>query len=329
MSTIKEEVDSDDNAVTGEDDDLFDIKKPPQISDRATQKVKEIFKKQVRNSSMQGKGPNMISGPTILTRVSMIKNFDYLALRSKTHKYHKRIQKLMERNFEDVTSPDFFSEYIKKIDTNYNKNKRILVITTDALYQLSKNLSVLVRVPLIDIKSITMIKKSSTLCAIHCPGSFDHLVEMMRRTEFIMFLIHVFDKRGLPRPVIYYADGLKLKKGGKKDEVISFDPAKKGEIKKDNLNLMRTLQSQNFLNSDKYGYLLKRSDSWFRDWTEKFCVVSNVGLIYYNDPDGRPRNLFPIIDAKITRIKEKVYKRKFCFRIKSFSWEIIFAAKTE
>ena len=77
------------------------------------------------------------------------------------------------------------------------------------------------------------------------------------------------------------------------------------------------------------GYLDKKSESWFRSWTEKFCVLTNVGLIYYNDPQKRPRNLFPIIDGLVVQLAESVYNKKYVFKLKSFSFEIIFAAKSK
>lgn len=55
--------------------------------------------------------------------------------------------------------------------------------------------------------------------------------------------------------------------------------------------------------------------------------MTNVGLLYYNEADDKPRNLFPTIDAQIERWKGG---NKTCaFVMKSFKWEIIFAAKDE
>lgn len=83
----------------------------------------------------------------------------------------------------------------------------------------------------------------------------------------------------------------------------------------------------NFINSPKYGYLQKKAEGWFKSWTEKFCVMTNVGLLYYNESDDKPRNLFPTIDAKIE--KWKGGGKTFAFKMQSFKWEIIFAAKDE
>jgi hypothetical protein len=64
---------------------------------------------------------------------------------------------------------------------------------------------------------------------------------------------------------------------------LDFDPAKT-DISSKNKNLMGHMISTNFLNAIAVGYLDKRSDNWFRSWSEKFCVLTNVGLLYYNDP---------------------------------------------
>lgn len=88
-------------------------------------------------------------------------------------------------------------------------------------------------------------------------------------------------------------------KSTKKEEIIDFDPAKKTDQSKKSQQLFTNLISNNFLNSYAVGYLEKKSESWFRNWTEKFCVLTNVGLLYYDDPQKRPSNLFPTIDANI------------------------------
>ena len=108
-----------------------------------------------------------------------------------------------------------------------------------------------------------------------------------------------------------------------------FDPSKKDEAGKQTKKIMKTLGNSNFLNALKIGYLYKRSESFFRSWTEKFCVLTNVGLLYYDDPNKRPRNLFPIIDSTIKPIPADKYSRDFVFCIVSFSLEIEFAAQSK
>lgn len=336
------------NTIQEEDEDEGTFKEVPkkdtakEIEDKkkkdaVAEKIRASLKSSVMVNQLGGRGQSMLREQSIINRISKIKNFDFLALRSIDNKNYKRVSKILERYDEKPIGVregmEVFSEYIQKIDTAYNKHKRKIMITSAALYQLSKNFSVVVRVPLENIKGLTLIKKSATVMAIHCPSSFDHLIEIVRRTEIVMFLMHMFETRKLPKPKIYYADGLKTKTDKEnavpEKKILKFDPSQKSDVSKVNLTLMHNLSSINFINSPKYGYLMKRSQNWFKQWTEKFCVITNVGLLYYNDPSQKPRNLFPIIDASIIPVKESAFKTKYVFQIKSFKWEIIFRTKTE
>jgi hypothetical protein len=72
-------------------------------------------------------------------------------------------------------------------------------------------------------------------------------------------------------------------------------------------NLRGLMGNQNFLNAAMSGYLEKRAQRWFRDWSEKYCVLTNVGLLYYEKINEKPHCLFPIIDSQIEEIDAKVH----------------------
>lgn len=146
------------------------------------------------------------------------------------------------------------------------------------------NLSLALRIPITNIVKLTLIRNSSAVLVIHPAEGKDLILETMKRTEFIIYLISIFDKLQQPRPQIVQSQGLRLLKSEKKQEVLDFDPEKKGDLSKKGQSLFQNLISNNFLNSSAVGYLEKKSDSWFRSWTEKFCVLTNVGLLYYDDP---------------------------------------------
>lgn len=133
------------------------------------------------------------------------------------------------------------------------------------------------------MKSLTIIKSSSAVFAIQFYNSADFLIESVRRTEFLLFLINIFDNKNLKRPEIIQSVELKLLKKKNKEEILQFNPAK-SDISKNNKQLFGHLISTNFINAYMCGYLVKRSENWFKAWTEKFCVLTNVGLLYYNDP---------------------------------------------
>ncbi len=99
---------------------------------------------------------------------------------------------------------------------------------------------------------------------------------------------------------------LKLTRGQEETKEIVFDTAKRAAAGAQTQKIMTALSNSNFANALKIGYLHKRAESFFTTWREEFCVLTNVGLLYYNDPNGRPHNLFPIIDSDIKAIPAEV-----------------------
>ena len=106
----------------------------------------------------------------------------------------------MERNGESKFSQVVFTDYMYKIDSRLNRTKRILLVTEKNMYQLSLHLSLVVKIPLHEIKGMTLIKNSSAMMAIHVNNVQDFLLETLRRTELIIFIANIFDNNGWPRP---------------------------------------------------------------------------------------------------------------------------------
>lgn len=65
--------------------------------DETSNKIKSILEKQVRMSQLGGRGQSFLRDKSIIDKISKIRNFDFLALRSKDNKYYKRVTKILER----------------------------------------------------------------------------------------------------------------------------------------------------------------------------------------------------------------------------------------
>lgn len=61
-----------------------------------------------------------------------------------------------------------------------------------------------------DITSITLIKNSASMMAIHAHKTNDFIIESLRRTEIVVFLINICDNLGIQRPKIVHSNGLKF-----------------------------------------------------------------------------------------------------------------------
>jgi hypothetical protein len=113
-----------------------------------------------------------------------------------------------------------------------------------------------------------------------------------------------------------YSDNFTIKRGGGYSNII---------VNQANNFLI----APNFENAQKMGYLDKLSGGFFTRFHEKLVVLTNIGLLYFDDPAKPPKKLIPIIGSLIYAIEEKKYKRKYCFEIQSNGEVYVFGTKTE
>ena len=74
------------------------------------------------------------------------------------------------------------------------------MVTEENLYSIRLNLTLALKIPLKNILKMTIIRNSSAVLAIHPNGKTDFLLETMKRTELIVYLVNQFDRLKLPRP---------------------------------------------------------------------------------------------------------------------------------
>ena len=65
----------------------------------------------------------------------------------------------------------------------------------------------------------------------------------------------------------------------------------------------------------KYGYVAKKSKTWYKSWSERFYVLSNIGLIYMEKPEDKDVKLFPFMDFNVVEIPQKKYNRQWVFTL--------------
>ena len=114
----------------------------------------------------------------------------------------------------------------------------------------------------------------------------DLMLETLKRTEFLLFLCTTLDRLTLPRPELVQTQALRFISSAPVSAHTSTGGGLLVDFAPDRVAPGGGLGvlGWNFINSAACGYLEKKSDSWFFNWTEKFCVLTNVGLLYYNDP---------------------------------------------
>lgn len=71
--------------------------------------------------------------PSIISKMSRVNNFDFLSLRTPSNKLYRRVNVFLDR-YKESRSQLFFTDYMSKIDSKLNKQKRILFVTEKNLY---------------------------------------------------------------------------------------------------------------------------------------------------------------------------------------------------
>ena len=244
--------------------------------------------------------------------IPKISSYDFLSLRQS-----KEIILLLDKYNDNSTSYETFSDNIFLINGNYEKNKFILYITSNYIYILDKislqPKKIFLRKNLL---KLTISIKNCNMIVFHFNGKEDIVIEILRRLELLYYLRDLLNLKG-GKLLFKYSDEFNVKMDG-----LYFT-----------MNVRASINTiaQNFQNSIKFNYLYKLSPGFLnygRTFKEKFVVLSNVGLLYFDDPSNPPKKLIPINGSEIKKIDENVYKRKYCFEIRCLNKQnFIFAAK--
>lgn len=123
-----------------------------------------------------------------------------------------------------------------------------------------------------------------------------------------MFLLQNCDHFKRKRPSIEKSLKLRLKTS-KNERVVSFDYG---------TQMIKDVQaSRDYLMAFKYGYLSKKSKTWYKSWEERFYVLCNIGLVYMISPSDKDIKLLPFLDFEIVEVPEATYEKKWVIAFKT------------
>ena len=121
---------------------------------------------------------------------------------------------------------------------------------------------------------------------------------------------------------------------GNKKETINFDKkmSLKSEKSKMGRNIVKNLQLNNFCNATKVAYLDQHSTNFFGTvkWKTRLFVLSNVGLLYFDDPLQPPQDLFPVIDCEVRELQPgEIGNEPFVFELRYTRKKIMLKCSTK
>ena len=74
--------------------------------------------------------------------------------------------------------------------------------------------------------------------------------------------------------------------------MVDFAIKKQQESGKINNQMLMNINDRDFILSQKYGLMMKKSRTWGRPWRELFFVLTNIGLAYMVNPSDKHVKLF-------------------------------------
>ena len=79
------------------------------------------------------------------------------------------------------------------------------------------------------------------------------------------------------------------------------------KVLNENTKILKNLESREYKMAYKSGFLMKKSKSFYRSWSQCFYVLTNIGLIYMTNPNDKEVKLFPYIDFEIEKVADLVF----------------------
>lgn len=253
----------------------------------------------------------------LINRIGNYISYDFLSLRT-----NSKIQSILEKNYEEVSSYEMFSSlvyiYLKNGDESsilkYKNKISILFMTTNNIYLLNKKtLSIYYKKPIKSILKIVISLSNSNLLLIQIDN--DNLfIEVTYRTYFIWYLNSIIKSKLNMNINFSLSNNFKIKE--KENRYVNISP-------KDYSNILSVFEF-----SSKVSLIEIYNNGLFSwEFEERFAVLSNFGLFLFENSNCSTCNLFPILDCEIYKIEDKKFSKKWTFELRSIKSSAIFSAR--
>ena len=241
------------------------------------------------------------------------KNFDNLYLKN----YTKIINYIEDTN-RNFNSYELFTDDCYLLDIKTKMRQYILTITNETiilfdLLDFSSN-KIIQRS---DLKKVLVSNENLNLIIFRFNINDDLILEVMRRRNLLEYL-----KKNVIVGIIQ--DEIEFIKTNQ----FIYNEGK--EIKKKILYNFRIFNYFPYFEYCNYfGYLLRYKQILKSKFVEKFIVLTDMGLIIFNNPLLPPKHIISLEKSKINKYKGITYGKPFGFEIISYNQTYIFFAKTE
>ena len=232
----------------------------------------------------------------------------------------KHISTILQKHNDTTTEDKLFSEHVFDIEWNDHKVKATLILTPNGIYLLNSNdYSETQYHQCNSLTTIILSMKNPNIIAFYFEDNEDLCIETIRRFEMLYYIRdNIICRLAGKKVSIHYEDNVSISKKGK-----TFNINVTGKLFIDTIN---------FECAQKFGYLYKHNSSTkVPNFTEQLVVLTNVGLLYYDNINKPPKRLIPIVGSKLSIVyDDSKYKMSNVFEMKTNIGELyVFAAHSE
>ena len=238
-------------------------------------------------------------------------NQDFLQIVTKN-----QIKDTLKKNNDNTTPDKIFTDVIFLLEEASKKHRMNIVITPNNLYLIDpEEYKCKIAYKSEHLSTIIMSNKNTNYLVFNFSTGEDMVIETLRRLELLYFIRDNY--RSKDKNVKFqYRDDFTIKIKGK---LINYSFSSKG------LSSISNLEG-----AQKFGYLYKYNDRLIgKNFSERLVVLTNIGLIYFDETRKIPRKLIPVVGSLIRKFEGEKYKRPHCIEIKNGEDTNIFAASSQ
>lgn len=217
------------------------------------------------------------------------------------------VRKELERLGDTTLQPQVcYSDSIFLFDKGFNKNRCIIVITSHSISFFNTKKTKLIKFYLLkSLKGITISAENFTLSVFHFDKQADLLLESYRRLEMISYANQMLHLSKLPKFNLTVRKRFIIKSD------VNQQIPEKIEVSDPNLKITLPYMQDTIRNTKKSGYLSKLKSNWYgTSSTEYFCILSNIGILYFKKyGDRKPNGFQPILGAKVYKEENNMEKK--------------------
>lgn len=131
---------------------------------------------------------------------------------------------------------------------------------------------------------------------MHFSEGDDLLIEILRRTELLYYFRDLYENKRFGKLRISYSDNFKIRKNNLYTNFVIN-------------NSSNYKSSPNFDDAYKFDYLFKwgKANFLFKgSFKEKLVVLTDIGLMYFDDPSKPAKRIIKVIGSDIITVRSKL-----------------------